>query len=1246
MSATTATAVYSSSIGQTQDDKKDLFSVTKGKMKVQQRMIDLTARELESTRVSSQSIPSDGSSDALKENIVLVENKLMKLFSRQLMHKHICLKELINAGGVSHFDFEQTNDELDSLISFKMFLTVTGLEELSVKSLSSEKEKLSVDRLFQMTPQELQYLFSRLEITARDCHKLVSLLDLMSLYYEKWEKGENPPPGLYDVRRNSSSGRLNSLTSLESRKDSTSSHTISPPAGNHGSRSSTPLTPLTPSSTQSPFQGLVHQNSTPSIPTHSVPYDNIRSTSSCGCGGHALSESSGQHLSSSMSSLGSDLGLHVAHSNETTHLPTASNQSHDVYQTTPPAPPTYSSSLRAKKKIGHTRSHSNPPLANLIMPEAVPENSVPEYRSPSPPYYNGHAPPTRTGSHPSIIHNSIANSNQSLANSTSTKSHPQVRRLMAGNYNFSRSISTDLGDVQPDPPLRSNSEASSVQSASPRQRRLSKEVGTSTSMVDLPLIQCSVEQSEFPSSSVKSHSVPRLANLTINTTTGDHNSTSVPTSPRIPTNYNPTGVMGHKIDHRFINHIFFGVQECDYCKKSMVVSGYRCRYCKSKFHKNCSKLAPPICGLPKYFLNYARQHFMMSPSHESVYQVNKTGHLTSSGEYGSCNTPTPSSEQLREETFFIHDLNREPSKNQFSPVTSTKRPHPPAPSSPAHDHAPFSSSHSTSRLEVPQLFLPGVRSHSNYRHPHHHRVPPHSTSSSPSTSSQSSPCLTPMSPRSPLDPPVEYSGFNSLHRSIAIVLSTDDNTSSTDEEGDGPDGEFYEGSEGFTSDSSNSSFNEVGLVGPAHNRGLKLPSRGIAAQSLPNLLMAERRQSRGGGANGEGLYATSEDNLQSWYDRKPSLSGTISTADSKTSTLVGSIMEGSDDDDDSYADSEGVGSSGGLDEPEVNKYRIRHRNSVVDEWIIPYNDLKLLEKLGSGPVAEVYKGYWHGEVAVKRFVLPNATPKQINKFREEVAVLKKIRHENLALFMGVCLTTPNLAIITSYCKGYTLYKLLHYWSEAFSLERLANIGRQIAQAMGYLHARGIIHKGLNTKNIFLEKRDQKEKVIITDMGLSSLSSLLYDNTTSKGGVVTFPRAQLYSLAPEIIRKISPTPVVQIDQEPYSYNYATDVYAFGTILYELITKRFPFSTDSLGFAYEFEVVIFLVGHGHRQPFKGETPKKLKDIVWECWSHQPQDRPPFSDLQERLARLCRKHTPITRSPSHPINLSKSVDNLLHI
>ncbi len=73
-----------------------------------------------------------------------------------------------------------------------------------------------------------------------------------------------------------------------------------------------------------------------------------------------------------------------------------------------------------------------------------------------------------------------------------------------------------------------------------------------------------------------------------------------------------------------------------------------------------------------------------------------------------------------------------------------------------------------------------------------------------------------------------------------------------------------------------------------------------------------------------------------------------------------------------------------------------------------------MDLLSKGPVVEVYKGYWHGEVAIKKFILPDATPDQIAKFKEEVSILKKTRHENLALFMGASLTPPNLAIVTRY----------------------------------------------------------------------------------------------------------------------------------------------------------------------------------------------------------------------------------------
>lgn len=91
---------------------------------------------------------------------------------------------------------------------------------------------------------------------------------------------------------------------------------------------------------------------------------------------------------------------------------------------------------------------------------------------------------------------------------------------------------------------------------------------------------------------------------------------------------------------------------------------------------------------------------------------------------------------------------------------------------------------------------------------------------------------------------------------------------------------------------------------------------------------------------------------------------------------------------------------------------MQHRNSIIDEWSIPYDSIKMMECVGRGPVGMVYRGYWHGEVAIKRFSMPDASPDQINRFKEEVAILKKTRHENLALFMGASLTAPNLAIVT------------------------------------------------------------------------------------------------------------------------------------------------------------------------------------------------------------------------------------------
>ena len=74
----------------------------------------------------------------------------------------------------------------------------------------------------------------------------------------------------------------------------------------------------------------------------------------------------------------------------------------------------------------------------------------------------------------------------------------------------------------------------------------------------------------------------------------------------------------------------------------------------------------------------------------------------------------------------------------------------------------------------------------------------------------------------------------------------------------------------------------------------------------------------------------------------------------------------------------------------------------------------------------------------------------------------------------------------SFCRGHTLHHHIHVSSEPFPAEKI-NIAMQVAQAMGYLHAKGIVHENLNTRNIFLEE----DRVVITDVGLSNLKENIY-----------------------------------------------------------------------------------------------------------------------------------------------------------
>ncbi|XP_060579318.1 kinase suppressor of Ras 2-like [Ruditapes philippinarum] len=311
--------------------------------------------------------------------------------------------------------------------------------------------------------------------------------------------------------------------------------------------------------------------------------------------------------------------------------------------------------------------------------------------------------------------------------------------------------------------------------------------------------------------------------------------------------------------------------------------------------------------------------------------------------------------------------------------------------------------------------------------------------------------------------------------------------------------------------------------------------------------------------------------------------------------------------------------------------RVYSLSVALKEWDIPYEELIQDDPIGTGRFGTVYKGQWHGDVAIKMLNMDPDTDNaaQLSAFKLEVAMLRKTRHENLVLFMGACMKPPHLAIVTSLCRGSSLYTLLHVRKEKFPMSKSIIIAQQVSQGMGYLHAKGIVHKDLKTKNIFFDK----DKVVITDFGLFNVTKLCHANRHSDR--LQIPPGWLCYLSPEIIKSLQAGAAYANTELPFSE--MSDVYAFGTVWYELLNGNWPFDRQPP------ESIIWQVGHGLKPSFGSiKGSKEVKDMLLACWYFNPDDRPSFSQLLKIMERLPRK--PFTRSPSHPIHLlSRSADSL---
>ncbi|CAL1397430.1 unnamed protein product [Linum trigynum] len=268
------------------------------------------------------------------------------------------------------------------------------------------------------------------------------------------------------------------------------------------------------------------------------------------------------------------------------------------------------------------------------------------------------------------------------------------------------------------------------------------------------------------------------------------------------------------------------------------------------------------------------------------------------------------------------------------------------------------------------------------------------------------------------------------------------------------------------------------------------------------------------------------------------------------------------------------------------------------DYDILWEDLTIGEQIGQGSCGTVYHALWYGsDVAVKVFSKQEYSDDVILSFRQEVSLMKRLRHPNVLLFMGAVTSPQRLCIVTEFLPRGSLFQLLQRNTTKLEWRRRVQMALDIARGMNYLHHFNppIVHRDLKSSNLLV---DRNWTVKVGDFGLSRLKHETFLTTKSGKGTPQW-------MAPEVLRN------ERSDEK-------SDIYSFGVVLWELATEKIPWhNLNSMQ-------VIGAVGFMNQRL---EIPKDLDprwaSVIESCWLSDPASRPTFQELLDKLRDLQRQY-----------------------